>query len=187
MSISPFIRTAVSICLIAALVIQPMAMVAAQGGCDRGAAGVCCASDAACTGCKCCDVGGEGSLRGCCGDKEAAADGCGTPLKTRWAVDDSCGEFTAALSEPPARDDDALMPESDAVSACMCGIRSEPAAPLPHRAPELLVRSLVVIAYLDHVDTSGDPSIRPDLVTSRLPIGDISPHFSQRVLCIWRI
>ncbi|MDV6030682.1 MAG: hypothetical protein F9B45_11395 [Phycisphaera sp. RhM] len=69
----------------------------------------------------------------------------------------------------------------------MCGIRSEPLAPAPHRAPVPQARELVVIAYLDHVASEAGPSIRPGQPMSRLPTGDHSPHFSQRFLCIWRI
>ncbi|PHQ35091.1 hypothetical protein CEE69_11755 [Rhodopirellula bahusiensis] len=69
----------------------------------------------------------------------------------------------------------------------MCGIRSEPLAPAPHRVPVPQVRDLVVIAYLDHVASEAGLSIRPDQLMSRLPIGDHSPRFAQRFLCIWRI
>ncbi|QDT05156.1 hypothetical protein K227x_35550 [Rubripirellula lacrimiformis] len=184
MSNSPLIRTAVNLCLIAAIVIQPMTLVAAQGTCAQGQ---CCEAKTVCHACKCCEVKTDGALCGCCSGNEEDAGSCCTNKREQSKHDDLFGEISDVVPEPPKPDDEDLVQDRVALSSCMCGIRSEPIAPAPHRVPVPQVRELVVIAYLDHVASDAGLSIRPDQLVSRLPLGDHSPHFSQRFLCIWRI
>ncbi len=184
MSNSPLIRTAVNLCLIAAIVIQPMAFVAGQGACAQRQ---CCEAQTVCHACNCCEVKTDGDLCGCCSGNEEDAGSCCTKISERPKHDELFGEISDVVPEPPKSEDEDLVQDRVALSSCMCGIRSEPIAPAPHRVPVPQVRELVVIAYLDHVASDAGLSIRPDQLSSRLPLGDHSPHFSQRFLCIWRI
>lgn len=182
MSNSPLIRIAVNLCLIAAMVIQPMAFVAAQGKCAQGQ---CCEAKTVCHACKSCEVKTDGDLCGCCSGGDDDAGSCCTKKKANPKTDDLFDEISDIVPESPA--DQALSEGQTALSSCMCGIRSEPIAPAPQRVPVPQVRELVMIAYLDHVASDAGLPIRPDRLASRMPIGDLSPHFSQRFLCIWRI
>ena len=188
MSNSRLIRIAVNLCLIAAMVIQPMAIVAAQGTCAQGALdGSCCVAETVCTACKCCEVETGGDLCGCCSGSEDDAGGCCTKMAGKPKADELFGEISDLVPEPPQSDEELVTQKTALISACMCGVHSEPLAPIPHRVPVSQTRDLVVIAYLDHVGTEAGHSVRRDAVTSRLPCGNLSPHFSQRFLCIWRI
>ena len=184
MSNSLLIRAAVNLCLIAAMVIQPMAFVAARGTCAQGR---CCEGQTVCHTCKCCEVKTDGDLCGCCSGNEEDAGSCCTKESERPKHDELFGEISDVVPEPPKSVDEELVQDQVALSSCMCGIRSEPFAPAPRRVPGPQVRELIVIAYLDHVTSDAGLSIRPVQLISRLPIGDNSPHFSQRFLCIWRI
>jgi hypothetical protein len=162
---SPLIRIAVNLCLTAAMVSQPMAIVAAQGTCAQGSSsGSCCETKTVCTACKCCEVQSDGKLCGCCGVDEEEVGGCRTKKVTK-PLDDELVSF----------------------SSCRCGINSEPFAPTPHRVPVTQNHDLVVVAYLDHVGSDAGLPVQPDRAVSRLAIVKLSPHFSQRFLCIWRI
>ncbi len=195
MSNSPLIRTAVNLWLIAAMVIQPMAIVAAQGNCAQGvSAGTCCQAKTLCQSCKSCKVETDGDLCGCCsGGKDEPGSCCGNTDASEPRNDSSkptndelFGEGSDIVPELTGAGDE-LAEGKASVSSCKCGIRSEPIAPSPHRVPAPQVRELIVIAYLDHAASEAGLSVRPNDVRSRLPIGDLSPHFSQRFLCIWRI
>ena len=184
MSNSPLIRIAVNLCLIAAIVIQPMALVAAQGNCAQGP---CCEAKTVCQACKSCEVKADGDLCGCCSGADDDAGSCCTKnADAKPKHDDLFGEISDVVPKPPSADDQTADGEA-ALSSCMCGVHSVPFAPAPNRAALPQVRDLVVIAYLDHVATDAGKTIRPKTLASRLPIGDLSPHFSQRFLCIWRI
>jgi len=182
---SPLIRTAVNLCLIAAIVIQPMAIVAARGTCAQGSRnGFCCQAN---TAFKSCEVKTEGELCGCCSGGEEKAGSCCTKKAGKPKVDELFGEISDIVPEPPKPAGQVATPEGVSWSSCMCGVHSEPVAPTPHRVPVSQARDLVVIAYLDHVGSDAGLSVRPSRVDSRLPIGKLSPHFSQRFLSIWRI
>lgn len=186
MSNSPLIRTAVNLCLIAAIVIQPMAIVTAQGTCAQGARiTACCEAKTVCTACKNCEVETDGDFCGCCSGGEDNAASCCTKMAGKPKVDELFGVISDVVPEPPKSDNESLTQET--ISSCMCGVHSEPVAPLPQRVPAPQVRSFVVIAYLDHAATDTGLAVRSNPATSRLPIGELSPHFSQRFLCIWRI
>ena len=188
MSNSPLIRTAVNLCLIAAIVIQPMAIVAAQGTCAQSSRnGSCCEAKTVCIACKCCEVENDGELCGCCSGSKDAAGGCCTKLAGKPKIDELFGEISDVVPEPPKSEDESLTQKAVALSSCMCGVHSEPVAPLPARVPAPQSRSFVVIAYLDHVASDTGLAARSNAATSHSPIGDRSPHFSQRFLCIWRI
>lgn len=180
----PLIRTTVNLCLIAAMAIQPMVFAAARGACDAGfASGACCQAQWVCTQCKCCDVKSDGELCGCCRVAEVDAGSCCASDSAEPQV----GKGSDVVSTPTPRAGESLIKEAVVVSSCKCGMRSEPVAPLPQRTAVPQLRSLVVIAYLDHVASNVGLSVQPTPVSSRLPLGDLSPHFSQRFLCIWRI
>jgi len=170
------------------MVIQPMAIVAAQGTCAQGSRnGSCCIGKTACTGCKCGRVKSDGDLRGCCGGREGHAEGCRTKMGDEAKVDEPLGEISDVTPEPPNSDDQSVGQKTALISSCLCGVHSEPLAPSSHRVPVSQTRDLVVIAYLDHVATDASFLILPEAITSRLPQGNLSPHFSQRLFCIWRI
>ncbi len=161
-----------------------MALVAARGTCAQGR---CCETNTVCHACRCCEVNADGDLCGCCSGEEGDAGSCCTKNREQSKPDELFGELSDVVPEPPKSDEEKLVSDQVALSSCMCGIRSEPLAPAPHRVPVPQVREFVVIAYLDHIASEAGLSIRPYQLMSRLAIGDHSPHFSQRLLCIWRI
>ncbi|MCM2369971.1 hypothetical protein [Aporhodopirellula aestuarii] len=170
MSNSLSIRIAVNLCLIAVMVIQPMAIAVAQTPCAQAS---CFQEDTVCHACKCCEVKTAGQLCGCCRGK----------VETTEDTSHSCCRKSKS-PEPEVVEDAGTTP---VLRVCTCGIRSEPVAPAPIRVPVPQVRDLEVVAYLDHVGLDESELNRPYDVTSRLPIGDLAPHFSQRFLCVWRI
>lgn len=184
MSNFPLIRTAVNICLIAATVIQPMAFVAASGTCAQG---LCCQSKMVCGNCQSCEVKLAGDRCGCCDRDTVAVKSCcsnkssANPKRDQWTAE------TSDIVSDPRQADAELVEGKAAFSSCRCGIRSIPVAPAPGRVPNPEVRDLVLIAYLDHVALGSILLAHPNATTLRLPINDLSPHFSQRFLCVWRI
>jgi len=166
------IRIAIHLCLIAALVVQPMAIVFARGTCPQGQ---CCQGPSICQPCECCEATSETVRCCCCSGHNEPTGGC-------------CAEDTdSSTPEPITSIEKTDRGGQFAFSRCLCGLHSEPIAPAPQRVPVPEVRDLVVIAYLDHVGSNVGLSIRPDHVNASLPIGDHSPGFTQRFLCIWRI
>ncbi len=171
MSNSPLIRTAVKLCLIAAMVIQPMALLAAQGTCvQETTAGGCCQAQTASHACRCCQSQTAVTHGSCCSGDAVAVGCCTKPATDRSQADE---RFAS--------------PDQTTISSCMCGMRSEPIAPSPQPVRVLQSSDLVVIGFLDHAAMDAERSFRPDRDTSQLPIGKRSPHFSQRLLCVWRI
>ncbi len=181
---SRLIHVAVNFCLIAATVIQPMAIVAAQGACAQGQ---CCQAQTVCQVCKRCEVNADGDLCGCCSGNKGDAGACCSRKAERPKHDEWFGEISDLVPEPPRTDDQEWVQDQVALTSCMCGIRSEPIAPAPQRIPVKQVRNLVFIAYSDRVESNASLSVCPDGLTSRLPHGNQLPHFSQRILCVWRI
>ncbi len=166
------------------MVIQPLALVAAQGTCVQDQ---CCDARTVCYACKCCEVETDGGTCSCCSSKPAEASSCCASKADKPQHDALPVEQSGITPKPSKTGDEDSVQHVAAVSSCMCGIRAEPIAPAPCRAPSPQVRELVVIAYLDHLNSGAGRSSRCDQQDSRLPIGDQSPHFSQRFLCIWRI
>ncbi len=183
MSKSPLIRTAVNLCLIAAMVIQPMALVAVTGRCAQSQ---CCEAQTACHGCKCCVLKTEGDLCGCGSGNEEDANSRCTRKFERPNHDATFRDSSDVVCVPQKADED-LVRGRGALSRCMCGIHSEPSTPAPHRDPVPQVRELVEIAYLDHVVKDCGLSFHPEHLTSRSSFGHHSRHFSQRFLSIWLI
>ena len=187
MSNSPLIRTAVNLCLITAMVIQPVAIAFAQGICSQGQ---CDQTATLCGGCQCCEVESDAERCGCCGGApDDADDVCGTRT-AEPEESDSFRKITGVASESSDSDEtdgEQRADGSSAVTFCLCGIRSEPIAPTPHRVPAPQSRDLVLIDCLDDGAIGRGRSIRPYCVASLLPITSLAPHFSQRFLCVWRI
>ncbi|QDV59141.1 hypothetical protein Mal33_51690 [Rosistilla oblonga] len=161
------------------MVIQPMAI--AHAGCAQGA---CCNAQTRCNACNSCEVGTDGGLCGCCSRIESKPSGCCDKTPGKEQRDDTSEGSVGKLSPGDGED---LTNGQPSFSSCRCGVRSEPIAPAPQRSPVSQERDLVVIAYLDHTESDSGLSILPDHGTLRLPIGSLAPHFSQRILCIWRI
>ncbi|MCR9206873.1 MULTISPECIES: hypothetical protein [Rhodopirellula] len=184
----PLIRTAVNLCLIAAMVIQPMAFAAARGTCAQGGAdGTCCQGETVCHACNNCEVDADGELCGCCSGASADISSCCRKMaKATPERDDLFGEISDVVPAPSSVDNRTVDGDA-ALSSCMCGVHSVPFAPSPNRGAVPQNRDLVVIAYLDHIVTQIGMTIRPKVFSSRLPTDDHSPHFAQRFLCIWRI
>lgn len=188
MSNFPLIRTAVKIGLIAAIVIQPMLLMAAQGTCARGvSAGACCQAKGVFQACKCCEVKTDGNLCGCCTGKTGNAGDCSALLAADGPRHDEGFDPVSGVFFERSEADGLARDRKASLTACLCGLRTEPLGPTPHRIPVPQVRDLVLIAHLDHVAPESGAPLRPGSECFRLPIGDLSPHFSQRFLCIWRI
>lgn len=193
MSISPLIRIAVNLCLVAVIVIQPIVSVAAHGTCAQGTClGPCPPATTVCSGCKCCEVQSRSNLCGCCSGSEKKTGNCcsaksGEQNAAKPKVHELFGEISEVVPEPPSAGAEGRPDEAAQLSSCTCGVQSAPLGQLPNRVPMPNARNFVVLSYLSPVVSDVGLLVRPDAVTSRLPIGDFSPHFSQRFLCVWRI
>lgn len=172
------------------MVIQPVTVArgtAAQGQCHEAEA------TTICYACKCCKVKTDGDPCGCCGGAKDEGDNCCGNKAVTPEYDHEFGEIAVVLPEPfkasksADADNEQIVGEPSAISSCLCGIRSEPIAPAPYRVPVLQSRDLVLIGYLDHAAMDAGYLLLRDRLAPRLPIGDLSPHFSQRFLCVWRI
>ncbi|TWU46768.1 hypothetical protein Poly59_57410 [Rubripirellula reticaptiva] len=159
------IRTAVTLCLIVATMIQPMSALAFGGNCaDQG-----CEQNLMCQGCGCCEVA-ESSVKCCC---------CGHSEK----------EFAPACEEP--RESVELpfaavsrAPET-AIGHCTCGLTVPPmnrTNPRDQLVRELTLRlaSLVFVVLEDAHPLPAAPRVIDTTPGSRA-------DFSQRMLCVWRI
>lgn len=148
---SRLIRTLVSLCLIAAIVIQPIAISAAQTSCTAAKrAKSTSATDAQhrCEGCGHCEVSSVGELCGCCSDGHTNAGQpscCGnntTNESNQSEPDPIFGELSKLVPEPgvPESESDgsAWTARTDTPSlarVCMCSLRSQPGTPTSPRAP----------------------------------------------------
>lgn len=188
MNNSPLIHTVVNLCLIPALVIQPIAIMAARGTCAESCRSVACfKATMVCTGCNRCEVQSAGDMCGCCSGNEDEAEGCCTTKAGKPMFDELFGEISDVVPEPPTTEFELSSQEATELSSCSCGVHSQPFGPVPCRGAVPHARNIAAIVYLDPIASDVGLAVRPDRLTARLPIGDFSPRFSQRFLCIWRI
>ena len=179
---SLLIRNAVNLCLIAAIAFQPGAFAMVGGACGSFGTGVSLIGNGnAVVGCQCAAVG-----RACkCGrsttsEMRAVAE----QGNTKRAVGAARGCCASRLSGPSIE----AGPTDNGVSACMCGLRSEPLAPGTEPLPQSSARSLTLIpcklevAYVD--DRLDDVSLRENQASPR---AKLVPHYTQQFLCIWLI
>jgi len=187
----PPARTAFSLCLIAAMVIQPLGVLVAHGSCGdtRGYP-----AEFKCPSCQCCDVSSEGEPCGCCGaaaDSDSCCGDSGSHAASQDdapAVDPLFGEISSLVpvagEERPRR----ISKDNDfQFTGCLCGLHSEPAIPAPVRIPTSELRESVLIVFLSDSDLAGH--VFGVLPRSGSEIGTVpsTPHFSQRHLCVWRL
>ncbi|WP_404307030.1 hypothetical protein [Neorhodopirellula lusitana] len=159
------IRTAVTLCLIIAAMIQPMSALALGGNCaDQG-----CEQKLICQGCGCCEVAEPSEKCGCCSHSES--------------------ESTTECKAPRESDKPAMVAVSTAqettIGRCTCGLTVPPMNRTNPRDP--LVRELTLrLASLEFVVLEDD---HPLPAVPR--VFDTTPgsraDFSQRILCVWRI
>ncbi|WP_372721782.1 hypothetical protein [Novipirellula sp.] len=189
---------AVILSLIVATMIQPMAL---------GMAGIACAekceTSPRCQGCGCCEVSTAGTPCGCCADKASPTTASPTNAANEAsAVAASCchdsspaAKSDAANFRTESNDNDRIAEaatvekttKSSKVSACLCGVTTQPLGESTPRPPVNELRNLDVLSYLVRV-------IDAEAVGATVyPDGDIggthllAAHYSQRVLCIWRL
>lgn len=145
---SRFIHTVVRLCLVIAVVVQPIAISAAPARCSasRVSQG---SADQRCNGCGHCKVTSDEELCGCCsgGQSDEAVQGCCGAQASKSEVasrqaDPVFGELSELVPEPYAEAEHskavAAVGQRDVsvvTSLCMCGVHSQPATPVVPRAP----------------------------------------------------
>lgn len=200
---SRLIRTLVSLCLIAAIVTQPIAISAAQTSCTAAKrANSTSATDAQhqCEDCGHCEVTSVGELCGCCSDDHTDAGQpscCGnntTDESNQSGPDPIFGALSDLVPEPgfPGSESDgaAWTARTDTPAlarVCMCSLRSQPGTPSSPRAPvneETDTQSLSFgnVPSFDH-QRSAETYLRHRF-------GDTQSHLLldyQCHLCVWRL
>tara|TARA_R110002111_G_scaffold164073_1_gene230300 strand:- start:122 stop:613 length:492 start_codon:yes stop_codon:yes gene_type:complete len=157
-------RTVVTLCLVIAMMIQPMLAFGAVAPCMELDCGQECLT---CSGCGCCEIKQQGDECCCC----------------------SGSHWSAAASTVEA----SIKPNTEAVAsgfdqvlgACHCGVASPPMnhdGQQNELARELALR-VVLVQYLTLADLK-PPTVRPRGVDST---PGSRADFSQRILCVWRI
>lgn len=169
-----FNRAGVKACLIAAMVLQPLAVVAGQAGflnapCEmvsgslggsRVAAGECCKAE---VGKTCCCTKGR-----FVSDKPKAKSCCATGFSKRTSVE-------------------ALTSTSSVGKVCTCAVSPAPAIPLAEPPATHQVRSIELAFFVCLLDFAYANTKHPQASNDGRADRSIPAHFVQRVLCIWRI
>ena len=189
---------AVILLLIVVTMIQPMTL---------GLAGIACAEKCdttlTCQGCGCCEVSTAGTPCGCCANKASSA----TASSATAANDASAAAPSCCHDSSPAAKSDAAnfriesdnndpiaeesaiakTAKSSRVSACLCGVTTQPLGESTPRPPVNELRNLDVLSYLVRVVDA--EAMRAALHPDGEMLGMLVPadHYSQRVLCIWRL
>jgi len=203
---SRIIRIAVSFCLIAAIVTQPIAIDAAQTLCQGselpfsrdGSA----TSDSQhrCDGCGHCKVSSAGQLCGCCsGDKadEGESACCGETSSsgvTDREPDPIFGELSELVPKPGVPESESRVTARTTRSGmpvvarvCLCGLKPQPRTPITPRVPvseesdgQLLAFDSCACARYDRNATRFLRDLSYDAQEQLL-------LDSQRHLCVWRL
>ena len=149
---SRFIRILVSLCLIAGLIGQPMAVGAARGQCNVAGEAVNGSPSAGaphqCDGCGHCEVLSPEELCGCCsvGQSDAERPSCcgnASPDERKHSgTDPIFGELSELVPEPGTPESNANAPGLKSrtaapvlASVCMCSMQPQPGTPMCPRAP----------------------------------------------------
>ncbi len=192
---------AVILSLIVATMIQPMALCLAEASCPTKSA-----ASLMCQGCGCCEVAMAATQCGCCcasniaADETAATETAPTDQKTSSCDHDDAAAVTSPsiATSPSAKSADEVLLAEQAIteshktdarnlSACLCGVTSPPLSDSSPRPPINELRDFDVLSYFVRVvdAEAALSSVRPEgeLVGVDVP----AEHFSQRVLCIWRL
>ena len=178
-------RIAVNLSLIVALAIQPLATCAVTAECSVR----CSASDTViCPGCGCCEVEDANDQCCCCtGTAEGAAEqSCCS--HDEMADADVFGPPSAdsETPEPPCELSDSDDSQSSVQSLCLCEQNSQPLSDSSPRRPVSEIRTSFAIAHIGPVGADRDH--RLSIATARGGTNAIEiAHFSQIVLCIWRL
>lgn len=192
---------AVILSLIVATMIQPMALCMAEASCPAKST-----SPLMCHGCGCCEVDSAATQCGCCCARNATAAeaAASEPVPADQETSSCCHDDATAVTSssnatlhPAKSADQVWLPEqviagsektdTRSLSACLCGVTLPPLSDSSPRPPINELRNFEVLSYLVRaVDAEADRNaVRPvdewDAATS------LSLHFSQRVLCIWRL
>ena len=157
------IRTAVTLCLVVFMMIQPVMVFGAVAPC---ASTDCMQQSLMCGGCGCCEIEQAGDKCCCCGGSESS-------------------ESNQAESPKEQRIESVVSEDDRVGTACHCGVSTPP---MNHDGQRnLLVRELatrvVLVQYLTVADLK-PPTVRPKVISSTT---GSRADFSQRILCVWRI
>ncbi|EMI17592.1 hypothetical protein RMSM_05470 [Rhodopirellula maiorica SM1] len=182
---------AVILSLIVVTMIQPMTL---------GLAGIACAEKCdttlTCQGCGCCEVSTADTPCGCCAAKPKTAKTTST-LKatgeTAVASSSCCHDSSSSAVKSANIDritDQASIEKttkSSRVSACLCGVTTPPLSESTPRPPLNELRNLDVLSYLVRVVDAEAvySSVHPEADEFGMRVQ--ADHYSQRVLCIWRL
>lgn len=198
---SPVIRTFVSLCLISAVVAQPLALIAAQTSCRAGQqTGI---TDRSCSGCDQGEAFDSGQRSACCcaGREEAVSPSKPACCQPKKAPNPPASNVDPAEDDPQVGKDSSLASEPERSAStvegetsepwvrhtCACSLRSEPASPsIPRSVNNERAESAAPLAWVDLESNRDRDRIS---LAGRLTTGPVGPpsHYSQRHLCIWRL
>ncbi len=165
MNIFRTIRVALTLSLIVTMLVQPMVAVALAAGC--GDFGCQQSAKAACEGCGCCEASDSNEPCCCCRESEKAD--AQAPTNGREA-DEEPSEMEVALAQ----------------GVCLCGVSSPPMDRGANRDRGIERSELRVTCMPRHMEHNGELRWQPGQSRFLAACGKI-PHFSQRLLCVWRI
>ena len=183
MTDSRLIRAAVNLSLMITLMVQPVVAACTMGNrCSAvSAASDTCSSCGSCRAidqqnrCKCCG-GGEvptnhrsGTEPNCCSHKSSMQDGVQGNRKGQ---------------EHSQRDD--AVENSAVCSLCLCRLGSQPLSAPTQSSAENETRQLSPVGFVSSEDNEGGNSC-PLVVERHRGPGPAGEHFSQIVLCVWRL
>ena len=190
----PLTRIALNLLLIVSLAIQPVAACAFTADCAVRCSG---SDTVMCPGCGCCEVEGANDRCCCCSgtakssDTEAAKPSCCSHKES--AVEDVFGEPSADLETPEptcklsdSKDLEAIDSEATVQSVCLCEQNSQPLSDTSPRRPVNESRVSLAIGCADQVGDECDGRLSHSVARNSTDVPTLA-HFSQIVLCIWRL
>ena len=184
----PLTRIALNLSLIVALSIQPVAVDAVTADCSRR----CRVSDAlTCQGCRCCQVKEVTDRCGCCSSTAQSADpNAGKPSCCSQSEPADqilfvarCGDLDDSDPAYDGSDPDEL--KATRRSLCLCGKDSQPWSDSSSSSSATELRASLAIGFAS--SRAADCDSRVSLSIARAEMVPALAHFSQIVLCIWRL
>ncbi len=185
----PLTRIALNLSLIVAVAIQPVAACAAVAVCSVR----CSASDTRmCLGCGCCEVERANDHCCCCfstadvEEKERFEPSCCShdELTDAEVFDFQCSDLER--SNTACKLSDAAESETTIQSLCLCEQNSQPLSDSSPTRPVNESRASLAMGFAGPVGADRDGRLSPALARDGTDIAELA-HFSQIVLCIWRL
>lgn len=176
---------AVNLSLIVAMMVQPVAV------CFASAGGVSSCTNSqhdsfTCPGCGCCEV--ETASDRCCCCAGSAKTEPNAPVKSSCCSskhESETADVEATTDTKPSKS--VITPAKSGVkSICLCEQRSQPLPDPSPRRTSSDSRDIISLDVLDFDQNAWDGNAS-SLVSKHCACTAFSPHYSQIVLCIWRL